>query len=528
MKQPGITVRLFLAVLATAVLVVVAMGLAAHWSFTRGFLGYLNDLAIGRMETVAPRAAQAWAANGRSWDFVRDDLDRWRALVRPNFPAEAGVVLRLSLLDADGRPVAGSQAIGPGAMRRPVTVDGRTVGWIASMPFDRVSAAGDRRFQSRQLRASWIMGGVSVLLAALIALWAVRALLRPVRQVAAATHRLAAGDYATRVPVDSRDEVGQLAADFNRLAGVLQRNERMRRDFLADVSHELRTPLGVLHGELEAMEDGVRPLDAQAVRSLQAEVATLNKLVSDLYDLSLADVGALAVRRAPVDLGGLLRLTADIFGARLAERGLALELRLEGEAEGDPAVRALPDRGGPGRRPDTATETAAATRPGPAGGGTGPRASGGTAHGLPDDAPLRALADARRMQQLFNNLLENSVRYTDPGGRLRIAAWRAPAASGASAGPGDGGAAPRTADIVVEFCDSFPGVPAAHLPRLFDRFHRVDTSRSRESGGAGLGLAIVRGIVEAHGGRIAALPSPLGGLCVRLHLPAADPQEAAP
>ncbi|MEH3085395.1 MAG: ATP-binding protein [Xylophilus ampelinus] len=497
MKRPGITVRLFLAVLATAVFVVVAMGMAAHWSFTRGFLGYLNDLAVGRMEAVAPRAARAWAAHGGSWDFFREDPERWRAMVRPSFPTEAGVVLRLTLLDADGRAVSGTQAIGPGALRRPVEADGRIVGWIATMPFDHVSTAGDRRFQARQLRASWAMGGVSVLLAALIALWAARALLRPVRQVADATHRLAAGDYATRVPVESRDEVGRLAADFNRLAGVLQRNERMRRDFLADVSHELRTPLGVLHGELEAMEDGVRPLDAQAVRSLQAEVATLNKLVSDLYDLSLADVGALAVRRSPVDLGGLLRLTADIFGARLAERGLALELRLEGgEAAAGPCAGA---EAGPGS--------------GAARGASEDGARDGTS------PPLLALADPRRMQQLFNNLLENSVRYTDAGGRLRIAAWRAgPPSAPGGADPGE---------ILIEFCDSAPGVPAPHLPRLFDRFYRVDTSRNRGSGGAGLGLAIVRGIVEAHGGRIAAAPSPLGGLCVRLHLPAAGPQAGA-
>jgi two-component system sensor histidine kinase BaeS len=231
-------------------------------------------------------------------------------------------------------------------------------------------------------------------------------------------------------------------------------------------------------------------------------------------------VGALAVRRAPVDLGGLLRLTADIFGARLAERGLALELRLEGAAGEGAAACGLPDL-----RPATA-----APRPGGDGAGDAgarPDGSGGAADGGPDDAasPLLTLADARRMQQLFNNLLENSVRYTDPGGRLRIAAWRAPASDADADATGAGGGAAD--EIAIEFCDSAPGVPAAHLPRLFDRFHRVDTSRSRESGGAGLGLAIVRGIVEAHGGRIAAVPSPLGGLCIRLHLPAADPQEDA-
>jgi signal transduction histidine kinase len=111
--------------------------------------------------------------------------------------------------------------------------------------------------------------------------------------------------------------------------------------------------------------------------------------------------------------------------------------------------------------------------------------------------------DADRLRQLFRNLLENSVRYTDPGGRVRVAARR------------DG------ARVVVEFDDSAPGVPTDALPQLFERFYRVDASRSRANGGSGLGLAICRSIAAAHGGDIAAAPSPLGGLRVSVSLPAA-------
>jgi two-component system sensor histidine kinase BaeS len=106
--------------------------------------------------------------------------------------------------------------------------------------------------------------------------------------------------------------------------------------------------------------------------------------------------------------------------------------------------------------------------------------------------------------QAFRNLLENSLRYTDPGGRLRIGARR------------EGGR------VVIEFEDSAPGVPADAMPHLFERFYRVEVSRSRANGGAGLGLAIVRSVIEAHGGEIAALGSALGGLAVRISLPAAE------
>ena len=111
--------------------------------------------------------------------------------------------------------------------------------------------------------------------------------------------------------------------------------------------------------------------------------------------------------------------------------------------------------------------------------------------------------DADRLRQMFRNLLENSARYTDRGGRVRVAARR------------DG------ERLTVDFEDSAPGVPAEALPQLFERFYRVDASRSRANGGTGLGLAICRSIAQAHDGEISAVPSPLGGLRVSVFLPVA-------
>ncbi|MET0207446.1 MAG: two-component sensor histidine kinase, partial [Burkholderiaceae bacterium] len=81
--KPGITAKLFLAVLSTAVFVVVAMGVAAQWSFSRGFLGYLNELAGERLESARPRIVEAYVANGSNWDFLRNDRSRWFKLLRP-------------------------------------------------------------------------------------------------------------------------------------------------------------------------------------------------------------------------------------------------------------------------------------------------------------------------------------------------------------------------------------------------------------------------------------------------------------
>jgi two-component system sensor histidine kinase BaeS len=216
---------------------------------------------------------------------------------------------------------------------------------------------------------------------------------------------------------------------------------------MADVSHELRTPLAVLSAELEAIEDGVRPLDRSSVASLRSEVDALSKLVGDLNQLALADVGALAYRKETLDVAPLVQQAVESYRERVAERGLVLETELGG---------------------------------------------GG-----------RVFADADRLQQMLRNLLENAARYTDPGGKVRVSLR-------------NGGGR-----VAIDVEDTAPGVPAEALPHLFERFYRVEPSRSRANGGAGLGLSICRSIAAAHGGEISAAPSPLGGLRVSVTLPAA-------
>ncbi len=109
--------------------------------------------------------------------------------------------------------------------------------------------------------------------------------------------------------------------------------------------------------------------------------------------------------------------------------------------------------------------------------------------------------DTERLRQLFGNLLDNSLKYTDPGGELRIKIWK------------------ECDKVLIDVQDSAPGVADEELARLFERLYRVESSRSRATGGAGLGLAICRNIVEAHEGTITAKQSPLGGLLIRIELP---------
>ena len=207
----------------------------------------------------------------------------------------------------------------------------------------------------------------------------------------------------------------------------------------------MRTPLSILRGEIEALQDGTRPLDAAAVASLHEEVWRLRRLVDDLYQLSLSDLGALQYRKEPVQVDVVLREEVTSLAAALREKKITLDVQIN-----------------PGLALD---------------------------------------ADAGRLRQLFSNLLHNSLRYTDRGGRLRVRA------------------AMEDGSMVIDVQDSAPGVVEAALPRIFDRLYRVERSRSRDSGGAGLGLAICQRIVQAHHGSITAHPSPLGGLWIRIRFP---------
>lgn len=375
--------KFFLAMLAVCAFAVLGMVFAAYLSLKYGFLGYLNQQAEERMERIVPRVEQAYARYG-SWDFIRRDKDQWFELLRPDDAQPektfdpslltvsdlTGAFVRFALLDARRQPIIGYQAAGQDMLLRPIHHQGQVVGWMALAPLQSVTRVGDQRFQLNQLHSSLLIGLACLLATAVIAWWLSRALLRPIREVARATHRLAAGDYAIQLPVRSADEAGQLAGDFNRMAATLASNERLRRDFMADISHELRTPLAVMRAELEAMEDGIRPLDGNALRSLQGEVGALSKLVDDLFDLSLAEVGGPTYRRERIDLRVLLAVVAEAFGASFAERGLALQVELA-------------------------------------------------------DQPLWVMGDEARLGQLLHNLLENSRRYTDAGGHTVLRAFQA-------------------------------------------------------------------------------------------------------
>lgn len=464
MWRLGITGKLFFGLLATSSLVALALAIAVQINFTRGFLGYLNEQELQRVERLTPLLAQAYIDNDENWRFLQGrQRGNWYDMIRmvdvnvsetsegrpePADETLMGINFRLSLVDENQEHIVGApSSIIPEATLRPIIVDGRTVAYVALLPFTQVSTDAARTFERQQRISTWIISILSILVAAVVAIILARTLMSPVRKIAGATRELAAGNFDQRIQVSSRDELGRLADDFNLLALSLKKNEQLRRNFMADISHELRTPLAVLKGEMEAMEDGMRELSVENINVLQSEVTSLNKLVNDLYDLSLADIGALTYRKAEVDLKPLMDHVLSQFQHRTETAGLTLKF-------------------------DSADET------------------------------YPVLADPDRLKQLFSNLLENSIRYTDRDGQVQVSMNL------------------RSGSVVIQIEDSAPGVTSEQLQQLFERMYRVESSRSRNNGGAGLGLAICRKIVEGHDGDITTGHSKLGGIYMRVTLPA--------
>ncbi|WP_192457396.1 two-component system sensor histidine kinase BaeS [Musicola keenii] len=446
----GIAARQFLAIFITSMLVLIIMHFGVRMSFEKGFIDYIRRSNEQRITQLKGLVEEQYQQHG-SWEFLRNNergiFSMIRSLEQSNDGALHGWRTRFWVMDTNDQRLLGPPiAIPAGSSWQPFRYKNQTVGWMVSAPIDGLTRNADISFDSQQQRTSWLIVAFSTLLAIVVTWLMSRGLLAPVKRLVDGIHQLAGGNFSARVTASGRDELGRLAQDFNQLASALEKNEQSRRAFMADVSHELRTPLAVLRGELEALQDGVRRPDASAFHSLQMEVEILTKLVNDLHQLSLSDLGALAYRKMPVTVIDLLQQSVALYRERFQHKGITLTTRFGVDES--------------------------------------------TVFGDPD-----------RLSQLFNNLLENSLRYTDDHGLLEVETeW-------------------HPQQLMIHWRDSAPGITDEQLSLIFERFYRAENSRNRASGGSGLGLAICANIVEAHNGRLYAAHSPLGGVQITVELP---------
>ncbi len=255
-------------------------------------------------------------------------------------------------------------------------------------------------------------------------------LARPLAEVGAAARRIADGDYAARVPREGPEEIASLADSFNQMAASLERQEMMRRDFIANAAHELRTPLTNLQGYLEALRDGVIVADRATYDSLWDEAERLVRLSHSLDALAEGDAATSPAHLQELDLATAIRAALELAQPTLERAGLRVVVE------------------------------------------------------VPDRLPARANPD--HLAQVLANLLSNAARYTPAGGQVTVRAEK------------------RGSDLLVSITNTGDGIPPEDLDRVFERFYRVEKSRDRARGGAGIGLAIVKQLVESGGGRVGA------------------------
>jgi signal transduction histidine kinase len=315
----------------------------------------------------------------------------------------------------------------------------------AVLPLGTVLASGLVMFHMRDDAKILVLSSVAAFASIVGALLLARWILAAFDRLHESSARLAGGDLGARAPQGGVRELAELGGSFNQMAAAVEELFDARRQLVAWASHDLRTPLASINAMLEALEDGLAPLDLY-LPSLRDRVHTLSRLVDDLFELARIDAGALTIDLQDARLDQVIVGCVHSLDAQARVQRVRLEARLN---EPLPRVRCAPDK----------------------------------------------------VERVLLNLLTNALRYTPSDGAIAVSAR----------------AEERTLEIAVE--DSGSGIAPGDERRMFDRFWRADTSRSSE--GAGLGLAIAQGLIQAQGGRIWAENRPEGGTRVAFVLPVA-------
>jgi signal transduction histidine kinase len=355
----------------------------------------------------------------------------------------------------------------------PLRIDGEIVGVIkvgeSLAPLERTLAWA---------RALLVAGSIAAAGSSLfLALALTQRALAPIARMTATARAVATTrDYSRRLAEPPyEDELAELAGTFNELIAQVERSLASQQQLLADTSHELRNPLMTVLGDLNLLRrDLPRDLRLESITEAEGEVERMRRLVADLLLLNQADAQH-AIAHEPVDLQALLREAAQ---------------RAQRMAQGQRVV-------------------------------------------LGRNEPATVLGDRDRLLQLLLNLIENALRYTPAEGvvglRLELepaphdlarpAQLRGRGGRRARQSSGPLAAVPQPAWARLSVSDTGIGIPAEHLPYLFDRFYRVDRQRTRAEGGSGLGLSIVKWIAEAHGGQVRASSRPGEGTTFEVLLP---------
>jgi signal transduction histidine kinase len=329
-----------------------------------------------------------------------------------------------------------------------------------------INAAGQEKVEQAKeiaLRAGTtllVALAVALGLALLLAGWLARSVLVPIQELRRGMGQVAEGNLEPelRIPVDRRDELGDLGRSFHWMAEQLRALEQLRAEFVSVASHELKTPLSVIKGYVSLLDDGIYgevPEQQQKVlRAIGDQGDRLARLVQQLLDVSRFEAGGARLHLQPIPLKSFLQELRESF------EPLAVQNEIDFNLETDPSL------------PDTIS------------------------------------ADPDRLNEVVGNLLSNAFKFTPRQGKIVLRAGR--------------GLRDHDSAVRIEVSDTGVGIPAEKINRVFEKFYQVENDVQPLSVGSGLGLAISKEIVEAHGGTITAESRVGRGTTFRVILPAAS------
>ncbi|MBR3182304.1 MAG: HAMP domain-containing histidine kinase [Eggerthellaceae bacterium] len=329
----------------------------------------------------------------------------------------------------------------------PIIVDDQAVGSVRVWVYgsDQLLRSTDQEFRDKSYQAMILAAIVAIVLASVFGYFFARNLVRPIRRMTETAVAIKEGDLTARTDLQGEDEISQLGQTFDAMADAMERDRKLERRLTTDVAHELRTPLMAIQATVEAMVDGVLPVDEQRLMTVDSEVMRLSRLVDQLLKLSRLENRANPNKQEIVNVGEVVAGIIATHEAYVREAGLTLKYRA------DPNVLILGD-------PDL-------------------------------------------IRQATANLISNAVRYTDEGGHITVRVKRGE----------------TMASISVQ--DTGIGLTPEEARMVFQRFWRADSGRDRESGGLGVGLTVVKEIVERHNGWVQVEGRKGEGSCFTIHIP---------
>ncbi len=467
-----LSAKLFIAFSVTALFAVTLLVGLWQWSLHRGYYQFISQLELPAIQEVQQSLLAHYRQYG-SWDKLKRDPMAWRTFNKggrkPAPPPDEhnfsqppdkqkpplgetwfnhqDTYHRVSVYDAQRQVIVGRNDINENPIIYPLILNDNTIGYVGLVPERSLEKGPDKEFLQQQLLMGLSSGLLTLLIALAVAYGIAQHFMRPIQRLIQGTDQLRQGNYDSSIQCKTGDEIQALADNFNSLAATLKQNKIHREEWVANIAHELRTPITILHSQLEAIIDGLFEPTTERHQLLKLEVTRLHRLVEDLYQLSLADSGSLNYRMTLLDPAEVLQEVCSINQSACLASGVTLSL-----------INQL-------------------------------------------EEPCVILADPERIRQLFDNLIDNSRKYTDSPGAMQITLYK------------------KIGVVCIRIEDSPPGVSSQDKLKLFERLYRVEKSRSREFGGSGLGLAICKTIVEAHQGEICCIDSALGGLGIEMSFP---------